>query len=290
MTSTRKTRTALLAGLVGLASALGACSKDHADTFAKCPDGILDDAFEQCDDGNLIEEDDCLTSCKLPICGDTVAHVLVTPTEQCDFPDFAGATCNSLGFAAGTLNCTSTCRFDTSQCGPTFTPTSIPTDTGTPTATPTITPTPVGGTSTPTQTATPTITPTATPTAGICVPDGTTRLVQVSFSSPAGQVVSAIKILAGYPQSAVSLPTPPALNPRIGGRPQNAIVIPALVDDGVTVTLSRSAGLPPDLFTITFDQCQGVTPPPIDAFTCVVQDCGSVFGPVEGCECAIGEP
>src|SRR5262245_2708794 len=107
-------RLALLAVLAGFACILGGCSKEHTNTFIKCPDGVVNDPFEQCDDGNNVERDNCLTSCKLPVCGDTVAHVLGTaPFEECDAPDLAGETCESLGFAAGTLSCTSGCTFDT---------------------------------------------------------------------------------------------------------------------------------------------------------------------------------
>jgi hypothetical protein len=36
--------------------------------------------------------------------------------EACDGTDLAGATCASLGFAAGTLSCGSSCAYDTSRC------------------------------------------------------------------------------------------------------------------------------------------------------------------------------
>lgn len=38
--------------------------------------------------------------------------------EQCDGTDLGGDSCASLGFASGTLGCTSACRFDTSACDP----------------------------------------------------------------------------------------------------------------------------------------------------------------------------
>ena len=115
--------------------------------------------------------------------------------------------------------------------------------------------------------------------------------MQLSYSVPAGQVVSAIKVLVGYPQSAVSLPAPPALSPRIGDRPQNAIVIPDLVEGGLTVLVSRAGTLPQgNLVTVNFDQCGGVAPPPINSFSCTVEECSSSFGPVDGCQCAVSEP
>lgn len=47
-----------------------------------------------------------------PVCGDNVA----TPPEACDGADLRGKTCGSLGFAGGTLSCTASCTFETSQC------------------------------------------------------------------------------------------------------------------------------------------------------------------------------
>lgn len=37
-------------------------------------------------------------------------------SEQCDGSDLGGDSCASLGFASGTLGCTTACRFDTSAC------------------------------------------------------------------------------------------------------------------------------------------------------------------------------
>src|SRR5690242_13529784 len=94
-------------------------------------------------------------------CGDGV----VDADEQCDGSNLDGATCVSRGFASGTLSCTASCHFDTSQCtgtGPTAT------SGATPEVTPTVevTPGPTSSGGGPTQTpelggATPT--PTSTP-------------------------------------------------------------------------------------------------------------------------------
>jgi len=48
-----------------------------------------------------------------PICGDGAAK----GKEECDGADLAGQTCQSLGFASGSLACNSDCSFDTSGCG-----------------------------------------------------------------------------------------------------------------------------------------------------------------------------
>ena len=49
-------------------------------------------------------------------CGSTCGDGVKVATEQCDGADLAGATCESLGYAAGTLGCGSTCSYDTSAC------------------------------------------------------------------------------------------------------------------------------------------------------------------------------
>ncbi len=55
----------------------------------RCGDGYVDaDAStpEQCDDGNMIEDDDCTNACTTPACGDDVLH----PGEACDDGNVAG--------------------------------------------------------------------------------------------------------------------------------------------------------------------------------------------------------
>ena len=46
------------------------------------------------------------------VCGDGQ----FTPSEECEGGNLRGATCQSLGFASGTLSCTDSCRLDTSAC------------------------------------------------------------------------------------------------------------------------------------------------------------------------------
>ncbi|MDD5012400.1 MAG: LamG domain-containing protein [Candidatus Nanoarchaeia archaeon] len=46
------------------------------------------------------------------ICGNGISE----PGEFCDSPDLDGATCQSLGFMSGTLDCSASCSYNTSQC------------------------------------------------------------------------------------------------------------------------------------------------------------------------------
>ncbi len=94
-----------------------ACSSDcHLDTTGchpvVCGDGIVSEG-EECDDGNQSNEDDCLTNCHLPFCGD---GYLWQGHEECDGTQLAGQTCESLGYATGTIACRADCHFDTSGC------------------------------------------------------------------------------------------------------------------------------------------------------------------------------
>ena len=76
-----------------------------------CGDGELN-AGEACDDGNLDDGDGCDATCVPTQCGDGV----VQSDELCDGNAFAGQTCASLGFDAGTLYCTDACRLDLERC------------------------------------------------------------------------------------------------------------------------------------------------------------------------------
>jgi len=82
---------------------------------ATCGDGHLWPAHEECDDGNDSDEDGCVDACEVATCGD--GHLWVGH-EQCDGVELGGATCESLGFAQGTLTCTAACEYETSGCIP----------------------------------------------------------------------------------------------------------------------------------------------------------------------------
>lgn len=78
-------------------------------SWCRIPDGSGD--FRSCSQATFgaPNRDDA------PVCGDGV----VAGSEVCDGPSLAGATCESLGFTAGTLGCAASCRaFDTAGCGP----------------------------------------------------------------------------------------------------------------------------------------------------------------------------
>ncbi len=49
-----------------------------------------------------------------PVCGNGIVEL----GEACDGPNLDGQTCTSQGYGGGTLSCTSSCTFNTSQCTP----------------------------------------------------------------------------------------------------------------------------------------------------------------------------
>lgn len=73
--------------------------------LAPCPDDIAD-AHDVDDLIFAVAPEDP------PECGNDIAE----NGEDCDGPDLGGETCTSLGYDGGTLSCTVSCTFDTSQC------------------------------------------------------------------------------------------------------------------------------------------------------------------------------
>ncbi len=83
---------------------------------------------EECDDGNLLPGDGCDLDCKIEpgwscngepsVCSNLCGNGTVDPGEDCDGTDLGGQTCASLnqGFESGTLKCSASCRFDTTEC------------------------------------------------------------------------------------------------------------------------------------------------------------------------------
>ena len=54
---------------------------------AVCGDGFVEEGSEECDDGNSINNDDCLNTCNRAICGDDVIRVTSSNrslVEECD--------------------------------------------------------------------------------------------------------------------------------------------------------------------------------------------------------------
>ena len=123
-----------MTGFVLIAHLAGCSDDDRTNIFALCGNGILNPG-EQCDDGRANSDTgDCLTTCVKAVCGDFFVDRSMNK-EQCDGTNFLFNTCSSIGFSGGTLQCTSSCQYDTAKCGLASTP--RPTATPAPTSTPT---------------------------------------------------------------------------------------------------------------------------------------------------------
>ncbi|HVN87595.1 MAG TPA: hypothetical protein VMW17_22390 [Candidatus Binatia bacterium] len=277
-----------LAFVAAIGLAIAGCGGGGSDPFALCGNGRLDPG-EQCDDGNLRDDDGCLSTCVIARCGDGFVY---SGVETCDGKDFAGQSCASFGFAAGTLRCSTSCQVDASGCSVPFTPTPPPPNTPTPTATPSPTPLRCGnGVIEPGETCD---TCPADCVVRTCSASTPMHTVAVSFTPPVGQVVSGLTVLVGYRSDVVSLPgsgSDSSVSSRIKNRPSNAIFSAFDLDYALRAVMSRSGGLTPgQVFTINFDGCAGMSGPTLDDFGCTVEGCANQFGDVPDCQCSITIP
>ena len=178
---------------------------------------------------------------------------------------------------------------------PTPTPTNPPTATATATAAATLTPTPAGvcgnGLLEMGETCESCAADCVVQTCNLANPAPTVTF-RVNWEPPPGQPVSVIRVLVSYRTNLVSLPgsgTGPSS--RIKNKPSNSITSVNDLNYGLDVLVSKSGSLPVGrLFTVDFDRCTGAAAPSVDDFSCVVTDCGSSFGPVDGCKCSVVTP
>jgi cysteine-rich repeat protein len=245
------------------------------------------DGGEECDDGNLIDQDACLATCKFNVCGDTFLNAGV---EQCDDLDFGRATCTTLGFAAGALACTKSCTFDTSGCTG-ISGSSTPTPTATPNG-PTSS-TPSGGPVGPTPSGP---APTATPPSGTSCSAGEQIVVMASVGKPYG----GISFRLAYPPAA-NIPgngTAQSVKDRVVFAHVGGIQVANDLDnnaDGVDETLRvgtvNTSESPAGLFiTATFDCIAGQVRPAASDFSCQVQSASTPDGidiPDETCSLTV---
>src|SRR5262249_50294767 len=151
----------------------------------------------------------------------------------------------NLGFSAGTLGCTASCQFDTSECGPALPPTATPTP---------------ALSSTPTQTATPTQAATcgdrllepgetceSCPADCVplpCTPGAPLQTVTVNLAVPPGTSVSRLGVLVAYRTNIVNLPSS-GLSSRVRNRPPNSLVTTAGLAYALRVMLSTPNPIAP---------------------------------------------
>ena len=102
------------------------CQYDKADCTNACGNSYRE-GEEECDDGDLANGDGCSEDCIIEegwLCNDanpsrctTVClDGIVAGDEDCDTTNLGGASCESLGYYGGTLECTFECTFRTDDC------------------------------------------------------------------------------------------------------------------------------------------------------------------------------
>ena len=287
-------------GAALLVLCLAACG-GGSQNLTQCGNGRLDTG-EQCDDGNLNDDDGCTAVCRNPRCGDGAVQAGV---ETCDGGNVGTQTCDALGYAPGAggvsqPNCTAACdAFDVSRCGAQYTPTRV-----IPTATVTATPT-----STPTATATPTLPPSscgngllqpgetcdscpADCQAAACVPSGATSTFALAIT--ASRQPAEVAVQLAYRSAVISIPgsgSDVTVRQRVRFAPPPPTTF--MVDDldyAVDIDSIRAAGLPTGtapFATARFDQCTGAPPPTADDLSCVVVECVDASGAIPGCACRV---
>ena len=301
------------------AALLAACSGGTTpDPFQLCGNGVINPG-EQCDDGTSNSDfGECLTTCKIAFCGDGFIYAA---QEQCDtnnfgFPDPRDPeTCTKLGFDGGTLLCTMGCRFDTSGCGPAFTPVATAVETSTPTSTSTPTPGTTCGDGLIEPGEICTLCP-ADCTVQPCTPSSSQATFNVNFAAPSGVDASSVTVLVGYRSNILNIPGTGTSScvggsndgracgsnancpggqcvprNRISNTPPGSIVGVNDLDYALRVVVTHSPQISPGLlFTVDFDTCVGAPPPTSSDVSCSVDGCAGPFGPIDGCTCTASGP
>lgn len=257
--------------IVTLVVLVGGCGGGNdGGSFADCGNGVLDGG-EECDDGNLSDNDACLSTCKLNVCGDFFINFGVEQCEQGGL--IGGLTCAGLGFAGGTLTCSPQCTLDTSGCTGTVEP---------PTPTPAVTPLPSGEPTSMPASEIPTPTPASTPSGAACQAGD-----QVVVVAALDQQYGAARVDLQYPD-AVNIPgtgTAQTVVDRVHFAASGGLTTvsdnPVLgaVDDTLTASFVGFSDNPPGAFvTVTFDCIAGQTRPVAEAFVCTVVSASTAGG------------
>jgi hypothetical protein len=222
----------------------------------------------------------------------------------------ADATATATETATGEPTGTATATVTSSATG-------AATETAVATATATASPAP---TDTPTATIpviTATFTPTATPTTGAacgnhllepgetcqscaldcvvqpCTATATTAAFVFDLMAPPGQSPTDVAIRLSYRSEILNIPgtgsVASVLSRIVAPAPAPVPFIRNDQDYAVAITLGRSMPIT-ELFTVTFDVCQGAPAPIAADVSCAVLGCASGGPPIDGCTCQVRTP
>ena len=120
----------------------------------------------------------------------------------------------------------------------------------------------------------------------------TARVFTVNFTRPAGADVAGITVLVDYPEGKVGIPGSggeATVKSSITNLPAGALGTPNDLDYAVREVVASFSPIPEGrLFTLTLQDCQGVTPPAASEFSCRVEDAADQLGlPVDGVTCTV---
>jgi hypothetical protein len=123
-----------------------------------------------------------------------------------------------------------------------------------------------------------------------CTAVAPTVAYRFTLVPPLGQSPTSATLLVGYDSGVLSIPGTGS-SAQVNAR----IVAPAPLPNpfirndanyAVSVVIGRPTPLS-ELFTITFDRCQGAPAPVPGDVACSVLGCSAGGGPIEGCECEV---
>ena len=127
-----------------------------------------------------------------------------------------------------------------------------------------------------------------------CKPTKTRFEVSVGFAHPVNVAVGGVVVFVDYPDGRVSLPGSggePTIAARISNVPKDFASSPYDLDYALRETIALARAMPPgEIFHVSFDLCEGVTPPQAKDFTCRVEQASGPGGhnlPLDGFTCSV---
>ena len=128
-----------------------------------------------------------------------------------------------------------------------------------------------------------------------CIETSSTRSFAVFLEGRAETEVQGVTIFVRYPEGKISIPSGGSDEPvkrSISDTPPDLLQVPNDLDYGLReVMVGTKPFHPGRLFTITFRDCQGATPPAASELRCTVEDAAdSAGGPVRDLRCSVRSP
>jgi hypothetical protein len=126
-----------------------------------------------------------------------------------------------------------------------------------------------------------------------CTPTTETAVFVFDLVSPPGMAATGATVRLGYASDLLSIPgmgSQRSVLDRVNPPPPPPL--PFVVNDAdyaISVVVGRSTPIE-ELFTLTFDRCEGARAPAVDDLGCAIVGCALGGGPIEGCSCTVRTP